>query len=294
MLISVVLAPADPLPDVDPLTAEVRTDRRACRLSPGDAAALELALRLADGLREGGAAPRLLAVAAGPPGHDAALREAAALGAGVLRVDRPPERPEDAEYEAHTAEALAGALTRGGDRPDLVLCGAGPADAPGALPAFLAHRLGFAQALGLLSLAPSGAGPGGGPAGLTGVRRLDRGRREVLGVPLPAVCSVEGTGAEPRRAPLAAALAAAGAPVPVVQAPAARPRVRAVSVGPARPRTRPVPPPQGDAHRRILALTGALERTERPTVLGPLGAAEAADALLAFLRRHDHLPEAEG
>ncbi|MFW5418316.1 mycofactocin-associated electron transfer flavoprotein beta subunit [Nocardiopsis sp. CNT-189] len=291
MLIAAVLSPADPLPDVDPLTGEVRTDGRASRLSPGDAAALELALRLADGVREGGGAPRLLAVAAGPAGHDAALREAAALGAGVLRVDRPPERPEDAEYEAHTAEALAGALTGGGDRPDLVLCGAGPADAPGSLPAFLAHRLGSAQALGLVSLALSGGAPGGG---LTAVRRLDRGRREVLDVPLPAVCSVEGAGAELRRAPLAAALAAAGAPVPVVRAPEPRERVRAVSAGPARPRTRPVPPPQGGAHRRILALTGALERRERPTVLGPLGAAEAADALLAFLRRHGHLPDPEG
>ncbi|GAA1087981.1 mycofactocin-associated electron transfer flavoprotein beta subunit [Nocardiopsis composta] len=288
MLIAVVLAPADPLPDVDPLTAEVRTGQRAVRLSPGDAAALERALRIADGLRAAAGAPRLLAVAAGPACHDSALREAAALGAEVLRVARPAELPEDAEYEAHTADALAGALTRGGARPDLVLCGAGPADAPGALSAFLAHRLGAAQALGLVSLAPSGGGPG---SGLTGVRRLDRGRREVLDIPLPAVCSVEGAGTELRRAPLAAALAAAGAPVPVLRAPAPRPRVRTVSTGPARPRARPVPPPEGDAHRRILALTGALERPDRPTVLGPLGAAEAADALLAFLRRHGHLPE---
>jgi electron transfer flavoprotein beta subunit len=61
-------------------------------------------------------------------------------------------------------------------------------------------------------------------------------------------------------------------------------------VRPFRPRTRVVPAPDGDDPRlRLLALTGALVAHDPPTVVGPIDAAGAADALLAFLIRHGYL-----
>ncbi len=64
----------------------------------------------------------------------------------------------------------------------------------GALPAFLAHELAAAQALGLVTLTTDGHR-------LAAERRLDGGWRERLTVPCPAVCSVEAAGVRLRRAP---------------------------------------------------------------------------------------------
>jgi hypothetical protein len=51
-----------------------------------------------------------------------------------------------------------------------------------------------------------------------------------------------------------------------------------------------LPAPAGDDPRiRLLELTGALVAHDPPTIVGPVGAVEAADALLAFLARHDYL-----
>jgi electron transfer flavoprotein beta subunit len=50
-----------------------------------------------------------------------------------------------------------------------------------------------------------------------------------------------------------------------------------------------VPAPAAATPRaRVLALTGALRDREPPTVIGPLGAADAADALLGYLARHGY------
>jgi electron transfer flavoprotein beta subunit len=40
-----------------------------------------------------------------------------------------------------------------------------------------------------------------------------------------------------------------------------------------------------------LELTGALVAHDPPTIVGPVGAVEAADALLAFLGRHGYLED---
>jgi electron transfer flavoprotein beta subunit len=127
-------------------------------------------------------------------------------------------------------------------------------------------------------------------------RRLDGGRREVLRVPSPAVCSIEAAGVRLRRAPLSAALAAESADTPVAAAGAiahAHERIRLRHDGgrPYRPRTRVVAPPAGAAPRdRLLDLTGALVVHDPPTLIGPIGAAGAADALLDYLRRHGYRP----
>lgn len=50
-------------------------------------------------------------------------------------------------------------------------------------------------------------------------------------------------------------------------------------------------PASDDARERVLALTGALARHDPPTLVGPMGAAEAADVLLEYLARHGYLEE---
>ncbi len=192
--------------------------------------------------------------------------------------------------ERAEAIAIAAALRPYGG-PALVLCGDRSADrGTGALPAFLAHELGAAQALGLVALAPSDQ-----PLTLVADRRLDGGWRERLRVACPAVCSVEGAGIRLRRASLTATLAAQPTAIPAI-----RPSPGPVGPGPGqpaegpvrpfRPRTRVVPPPEGDDPRlRLLALTGALVAHDPPTVIGPVDASRAADALFDFLNRHGYL-----
>ena len=237
-------------PRVDPLTGAVVRDQLGAGLSAADAAALEHAFRIA-----GAWSGHVVVVTAAPPSADPWLREAVALGATALRVavDGPSSDQGYAEGlgsdERAEAIAIAAALRPYGG-PALVLCGDRSADrGTGALPAFLAHELGAAQALGLVALAPSDQ-----PLTLVADRRLDGGWRERLRVACPAVCSVEGAGIRLRRASLAATLAAQPTAIPAI-----RPSPGPVGPGPGqptegpvrpfRPRTRVVPPPEGDDPR---------------------------------------------
>jgi electron transfer flavoprotein beta subunit len=273
---------ADPRPEVAPLTGAVRRPGHGAGPAPAELAALELALRVAQAWQG-----RVLALVAGPPAAETTLRDALAAGAEVLRVDWP-----DAEYladlaadEQQLATALAGAIRD--SRPALVLCGDRSADrGTGALPAFLAHELDAAQALGLVRLETAGDE-------LTGERRLPGGRRERLRIPRPAVCSVEAAGVRLRRAPLAAALAAARAAIPVVTPSAGTSRIRTGPARPYSPRTHEVPvAPAGSARDRLLSLSGALARREPPAVIGPADPGRAASELLAYLSRAGYLDEA--
>jgi electron transfer flavoprotein beta subunit len=265
--------------EVDPLTGAVTRDARTAAFSASDAAAIE------HGLRFGSAwGARTLVLTAGGPECDPSLREALALGAEVRRVPtRGSYLDELAGDERGLAKALVSAM---GAQPDLVLCADRSADrGTGALPAFVAHELGVVQAPGLVSLDLDGED-------LVGERRLDYGRRERMRIPLPAVCSLEAAGVRLRRASLPATLAAARAEVPVVDAAPPGPGVRVLGAHPARPRARHVAPPTGSSRERLLALTGALLSHEPPTVVGPVDAVEAADALLEFLARNGYLSEA--
>jgi electron transfer flavoprotein beta subunit len=179
------------------------------------------------------------------------------------------------------AAALAAAIRPA--HPALVVCGDRSAGrGTGALPGFLAHELGAAQALGLVSIEVEGAE-------LAARRRLPAGRREEIRVVPPAVCSVEAAGTRLRRASLPAALAAQRATVPVVSPatpPAPVQRVRLGQPRPYTPRTRVVPAaPAGAARERLLTLSGVLSRRETATLTGPVSPAEAAAALLAYLER---------
>lgn len=280
----------DPRPQVDPLSGAVVRDPLGLGMSPADAAALEYAFRIA-----GAWSGHVVVVTAAPPSADPVLREAAALGATVVRVavaDQSSDQGyvEDlARDEREVASAIVAALAAYG-RPALVMCGDRSADrGTGALPAFLAHELGAAQALGLVAIAVTDQA-----TSLVAERRLDGGWRERLSVPCPAVCSVEAAGIRLRRASLTATLAVQASGVPEVTVPAGSAglpgRMVVGPLRPFRPRTRVVPPPAGDDPRlRLLALTGALVAHDPPTVIGPVDAPAAADALLDFLHRHGYI-----
>ena len=281
------LAPADLRPAVDPLTGEVSVNDAMATLSAAEAAALEHALRA--GEKWG---VRVVAIAAGGESVEPSLRDALALGAEVVRVpwssghQSPdgPRRCEGADLAgdpAGLASRLA-ATIRSLGRPLLVVCGdRSSITGTGAVPAMLAHHLGAAQALGLVSLSFEPART------VLGERRLDAGWRERLRLTPPAVCSVEGAGVRLRRASLDGALAAASAAVPVApaQVRVGSALVRAGAPRFYRPRTKVVPPPEGGTHERIVSLTGAMAQREPPRVVGPLGPGEAAAELLEFLQR---------
>jgi electron transfer flavoprotein beta subunit len=288
-LIVALLRHTDLRPEVDRLSGHVSRDDRSAGANPAELAALEYALRIAEAW-DG----QVLAVTAGPVAAEATLREARAVGASVLRVPWPSRGAADedawiadlADDGRSLAEALVAAIRTVGE-PDLVLCGDRSADrGTGTIPAYVAHELGAAQALGLVSLSVEGTG-------LQAQRRLDGGRREVLRVPRPAVCSVEAAGLRLRRAPLMGELQAKRATIPVAPVPLVVTPAAVVVGRPAshRPRPRLVPPPEGaDPRERLLELTGALATRSAPTVLGPLPAEEAADVLLRWLTERGYTP----
>ena len=255
----------DTRPEIDSLTGEVRTDPRSRGASAADRAAVELACRMVDAW--GGS---LELVTGGPAGADAMLRELGAVG--VARMQRVPlDGPIDSAW---TAVSLAIAL-RGAD---VVVCGDHSLDrGSGSVPAFIAHALGSAQALGLTFVDVGDAGE------IFATRRIGFGRSERLRVTAPAVISVEGSVASLRRAPLGGLLSAPDVPIELVD-PVELPLMRAEQTEPLRPRTHRLSPPAGDSAReRIVELTGALvERTPPRTVVAQPD--EAADLILEQLR----------
>jgi electron transfer flavoprotein beta subunit len=247
----------------------------------------------------GAASSSGIAPASGAASTSGAASVSGAASASVMasRDEPGPEVRHGADLAgdpAALARALAGAILSRGT-PQLVICGdRSGVHGVGAVPGFLAHELGVDQALGLVSVSPAGDG-------LLVERRLDGGWRERLAVSGPAVISVEGAGVRLRRAPLSAALEAGSVAIPVYAAGGetvvgavggAGGGLQAGAPRPYRPRPRPVDPPVGDARHRLLTLTGALTNREPPRIVGPLGAAEAADELLAYLERNGyHQPE---
>lgn len=259
--------------EVDPLTGHVSTDERLAGLSAADEAALEWALRLAERWDRS-----VLAVSAGPPANDRVLRDALAAGASrAVRVDHPA-----VDDPAGVAAAIAPIFRGAG--ATVVLCGdAGTTAGSGAVPAFLAHRLGAAQALGLI-----GVTIGEEPGTIDALRRLDGGRRERLRAAEPSVLSVEGSTARLRRAGLAAVLAAGRAEIEVVT-PAGPGTATEPQLRPYRPRARVLAAPTGPtALDRVRALTDAgTPRTSTRTVTAD--PAEAAETVLAQLQEWGEL-----
>jgi electron transfer flavoprotein beta subunit len=280
--IAVCVKLVDRRPEVDPVTGVVHDDPRFAGPSDADLAAIEWALCAAE--QWGGS---VTAVTVGPPEADAVLRVALGVGAArAVRVDLTLEAPSEL-VAAALAPVIAGA--------DLVWCGDASLDrGSGSVPAFLAARLGAAQALGLIAIELLGGERGrDDAASVMAIRRLDGGRRERLHATAPAVLSVEGSTARLRRASVGSSLGARKAEIELVAGPAfVEPASRATR--PFRPRPRVLPPPQGDdALARIRALTSAdgAAAASQPVELSP---AEASNRILGALTEWGYLDAAAG
>ncbi|MHB1139220.1 MAG: adenine nucleotide alpha hydrolase family protein, partial [Microthrixaceae bacterium] len=129
--------------EVDPLHGTVRGVNHGHGLSESDLAAVEVALRVAEQW-----AGRVTVVCAGPATADSTLQGLVAAGvARIVRVDLDPAVPS-----AEVARALA-SVVRDELAADLVVCGDASADrGSGSVPAYLAHELQAAQALGLVEV----------------------------------------------------------------------------------------------------------------------------------------------
>lgn len=283
-------------PEVDPLTGIAHPDPRFSGAGPADTSALEWALRLRDAL--GGT---VTAATVGPAPAESLLRQALAVGADhAVRVDLSGDHHTGADHDDPSSRWVAAELAAVAADTDLVLCGyASPDRGSGAVPAFLAHDLGWPQALGLTGLVverASGAPEAGAPAHrLVLERRLDGGRRERLAMAPPGVLSLE-PGPELRRAPLAATLTAGSALIdvrPARQVPPPSPAVLARR--PYRPRARVVPAPGGDTRSRLVHLLGAAQLGTHPAgdpgVGGEVSPADAARLVLDRLASWGYLAD---
>jgi electron transfer flavoprotein beta subunit len=266
-VIAACLKWVDRRPEIDPLDAHVHTDARTAGASPADEAALEWALRTGEATGR-----PVLAISAGPPAAEAVLRQALAAGADrAVLVPMAAAAPS-----AAVAQALAAVLREAG--VTLVWCGDHSLDrGSGSVPAYLAAELGLAQALGLVEVQAGAQGT------LTGLRRLDRGRRERVAMARDGVLSVEGASARLRRATLAGARAARTAKVDRASNTRAVPadgQATEPTLRPFRPRARVLAAPAGaDAVERIAALTDAgTVKVQRELVA--LAPADAAARLL--------------
>lgn len=267
-------------PEFDALRATVTLDDRYLGLSDMDRAALEWALRLG----ERWSLP-VVAVTAGPGPAEGVLRDAASVGAEkVIRVDLDPTSASPV-----VAASLAAVFLH--EDADVVLCGAHSLDrASGSVPAFLAHEMLAAQALGLVAIDPAA---GADERSLRVVRRLDGGRREILEVSGPVVCSLEGATARLRRASLSATLNAADRPVEVRPSNAGSAAATGTPLEgqtrPFRPRAHRRPAPVGGtALERVLSLTQAAVPRDPPRTV-EVDPQQAADLILDQLRQWGEL-----
>jgi electron transfer flavoprotein beta subunit len=257
---AVVEAAWDPASiEVDPASGAIDRSRAAPAPSPGSREAVELALGLGETHVFGLAGPDI----------EALLRECLAVGAASVAA-------------APDVYALAEALMS--DPFDLVLVphrsGCGSASPVAGL---LAGLLDLPQATGVESLEVEG-----GEAAV--VRRLDRGVREELAVPLPAVIAVEPGITRPRAASPAALIAARSAAVAWL--PPAPRASRPAFLGHRPPRPAPprmvAPDDALPAEARIAAVVGAAADTrQRELVTGT--ADEVARRIVELLEAAGYL-----
>jgi electron transfer flavoprotein beta subunit len=250
--------------EVDPVSGAIDWVRAAREPSPGSREAVELALGLGE----------VHVYGLGPPDVEDLLRECLALGAAAAAM-------------APDVEALAAALSVAPF--DLVLAPHRSGDgAASPVAGALAGLLDLPQATGVEALAVHGGE-------VRAVRRLDKGEREEVAAPLPAVIAVEPGIVRPRLASPAALIAARSAPV--AELPAVRAVRRPALLGHRPPR--PAPPrmaaPAGDltAEARIAAVVGAAaDSRQRELVTGT--AAQVAERILRLLEERGYLRASPG
>lgn len=249
-----------------------RFDNRFGGVSSADRAALEVALRFGEATGSD-----VVAVSAGPLAAQRVLRDAMACGATSARHIIVALERDSVDVATDLAAAVHGA--------DIVVCGDYSLDrGSGSVPAFIAHHLGAAQALGLVDLdLPAAGGADLGRQVVRAIRRLDGGRREVLAVTAPCVVSVEGavaldgTSVSLRRASLPGLVAAADAPIEQLAAAAHRSSTTVSHVSGFRPRARTLGSPTGgvtlDRVRQLLDTGGSVAHGET-VELDPRASAE--------------------
>jgi electron transfer flavoprotein beta subunit len=246
-------------------------DERFAGMSPADQSALEFALQQAALLGTG-----VTAITVGPTGADKVLRDALACGATrAIRIEAPTTAA-GTDVATAIADHIADA--------EWVWCGDYSLDrGAGSVPAFIASHLGAEQALGVIHVDLEADG-------VRATRRLDGGRRELLGVRAPAVVSVEGATARLRRAGLQALRTATATAIEVV--PATTPIHRAeFMVRPYRPRARELPAPAGDTPLdRLRVLTDAAAASAARGEMVALEPADAAARIVQALTDWGYLP----
>jgi electron transfer flavoprotein beta subunit len=188
------------LPPVRPGQAALREEGLEHVLNPADEYALEEGLRLKDRFPD----MEVTAISMGLPESDSVLRRCLALGADrALRLWDEAFRGSDT---LATARILAAAIKQVG--ADVVLCGKRASDGDtGQVGAQVAELLGLPAVTGVVQVEVRD-----GEALVH--RRLERGRREVLRCPLPALFAVEEKINRPRYPKLRVLLRSLGAEIP--------------------------------------------------------------------------------
>ena len=252
--------------------------RPVSRLGPADRAAVEQALALR---RQFGGTVTALSV--GEDEAAEALRVPLARGADrAVRIAR-----RDDLDPVGAAAAVAAVLAA--HRPQLVLCGGVSGDGgSGQFPAELAARLDWPLVTAVAALAVET------PTALRLERRIERGDREVVRCPLPAVLAVEAALAEGRYVSVRALRAAATRPIEERSADAAGEagsRCERLALEPPRPRPKRSSGPAAGASpmdRLSHAITGGVQQKQSGGFVEGTANAVAAE-IVRFLREKGFL-----
>jgi electron transfer flavoprotein beta subunit len=246
--------------ELDLVTGAVDRGRAVSVPGPASLEVVELGLRLGS----------VTAYAVGGEEVEDVLRRCLAMGAAAVR--------------ARALEDLAGALRGGGFDLALASWRSGH-ESPSPVGPLVAGLLDLPQATAVDLLRVQGTGE------VVVRRRLDRGRREEVALPLPAVIAIEPGLVTPRIGSPEAALEAQAATIPVLEA-AASARLQPTLLGyrpprPVAPRAW-VPDPAQPAEARIAEVVG-LGAGRGPRELATGSAEELAARIVAFLEERGFL-----
>lgn len=262
----------------DPSKDYIADEDRVVRTNPYDEAAMEVAARLKE--TERGA--RITVVTLGPVLSEKELRRCLAFGADeCLHTDCPGSLDPWAK---------AGVLARivRSEKGDLVLCGRESLDQGNAqVGPFLAHRLGMPFMGPLLAAEVDWKGKK-----VRGIKKGERGVRQTLECPVPAVFTVDLGGVEIRLPSYEERTMAKEVPVRRVGVDETliTSRTRQVRVFPPRPRAQAVPTPDArlPAEKRIeFLLSGSLVEKKGETLNGD--AEDCVQGILKYLEKEDFL-----
>ena len=267
--------------DVDPVTGAIDEERLIYVVNPADECAVEEAVRIKE--RVGGG--KVVVITLGLPRAEEALRQCLALGAD--QAVRIWDRGLETLSALASARILAQAIKS--REYDLVLCGARSADwgSEQVGPA-IAELLGLPQVCHIteLELSPQ-------RRAATVQRKLERGERELVECPLPALFTVDPALNEPRYPSLPCYMEALIADIPHIDlcdlgmmptwlGEEGAPKV--LQLSPPRPRPKTIFTPDGKlpAYQRIEAtLQGMVSKRKGVLIEGPLE--ELADKMVQFL-----------